>query len=418
MKNIIREKYKSVLLAIALAALTVSSVVSAAEIYELGLKGHINTGSVAIDLKPLCLDSDGKLKDAEEKAVSPGEHLSFMPVVENKRADAYVRLKVDIIMDEETETPVTNDDIYRERIRVITDDDVFKTIDSSEWIRKGDYFYDTKVLKQGGKSCAFQGIIIPDNWVSDPDKSLPSAPDGKTPAQASGFRISLHADAIQAENFKPDFESDNPWGSVIIEDAKTDDNRDYSVASPVIDSNKLIFTGSGSLEANTDDLFRNFNTYMPVGLYTDSILISNKAANDITVFFRTDNVPTGLKDKMKLSISCSGKTIYNGSLSSTEISDYKELVKLRSGKEAELKYTVKLPEDSLNEYSVLSEDIEWLFKVAEHTDKDNENNSVNKAERKNSGPETGDAAMLLAWMTAFVLSASATSFLIHRNRRS
>lgn len=395
-----KEKLKSAGLAAALLLLTLITVISASKVYEITFQNKLSTGSVDISLKPLSVAEDGSLKDAETKDVYPGERLSYMPMVENKRADAYVRVRIDVSMDQKTDEPVTSKNVYQEVIKVLTENDVFQTIDSSDWVQKGDYFYNTKVMKHGEKSYAFQGIIIPANWVSDVETSLPAVPQGTKPAQASGFTVSLHADAIQAENFSPDFESEHPWGAVETEQAKEEDGADYSIASPVVTQNEMTFRSSGGLEANTKNLFRNIQRFNAGTRYEDNLKIKNAASNGITVFFRTRNTATDLKAQMKLKIEMDGKTIYDGDLTSSKLSEYKELVKINAGKEKELKYTIELPEDSKNYFSVLSDEVEWDFKVVE-----------------DKSPGTGDVKAAIIWALIFAAAVAIMGVLIWREKK-
>lgn len=401
-----RKRLLSAGMAAALFVLTLITVISAAKVYELAFQNKLSTGSVDIDLKTLSVSEDGSLKDVVERDVYPGERLSYMPMIKNKRADAYVRVKIDVTMDQETEEPVTSKNVYQEVIKVLTEDDVFQTIDSSDWVQKGDYFYNTKVMKQGEKSYAFQGIIIPANWVVGLGDSLPAIPPGTDPARASGFTIALHADAIQAENFSPDFSSDHPWGSVETEQAKEEDGADYSIASPVVTQNEMTFKGSGGLEANTKDLFRNIQRFNAGTIYEDSLEIRNASSNGITVYFRTKNTASYLKAKMRLKIEMEGKTIYDGDLTSSSLSEYRELVKLKAGKDATLKYTVLLPDDSLNSYSVLSDEVEWDFKVV-----------VDESGRKTGTPRTGDTMAVVFWALTLLISVAIMGYLIRREKK-
>lgn len=387
-----KKAVRSAGLAMILVLLALMATVSATKVYEYGFKNNLGSGSVQINLEQLTIDESGSLKKAEPKDVMPGEDVSYMPEVENLRADAYVRVRIDLEMENETSRPVTTADIFKI---------------SDGWVQKGDYFYNTKIMKKGEKQVVFQGISVPTCWVQDVEKDLPAVDPGDEPAQATPFTVYAHADAIQSANFTPDFTSDLPWGSVEIEEAKPDDpntyEAGYGVAKPVVEQNVLRFSKSSGLEANTKDLFRNFQLYMAGNEYKDTLKIKNNASNGITVFFRTKNQNmTDLRGKMTLKIELDGKTLYEGDLFSQKLDSYKELVKLKAGKEANFTYTVKLPEDSKNYYSVLTDDVEWLFKVVE-----------------DPSPKTGDDMRLALWFGAFIAAVFAMAFLIlwSRNKR-
>lgn len=374
-----KNRIKSGLLAVALIIMSLTTCISAAKVYEYTFHNMFNTGSVAIDLEQYQVNEQGDKQLSEDRMVSPGEHISYMPSITNLRAEAYVRLRIDIVMDQETDTPVTTDDIF---------------MISNGWVQKGDYFYKTEPMKNGESEIAFQGIIVPDNWVSDLDAEVISS-GSKAPAQASDFTVTAHADAIQSANFNPDFSSDAPWGPVITEVAKDEDSNSYSVAKPVVTPNDLIFSRSSGLEANTKDLFRNFQLYMAGDKYEDNLNIKNTASNDIDVYFRTKAKDSDVNKNMRLKIEMDNRILYEGNLISDKYNEYTKLVNIKPEKSVKLNYTVTLPDESKNYYSVLADDVEWSFKVIENKD-----------------PKTGDNKMFGIWLLVFAFSAGGSVYII------
>ena len=367
------KKIASIGLAMMLILLSVFAVYAASKVYEYSFTNDFSTGSVDLTLRQFTIDENGDIQEATPKSVLPGEHISYMPEVENLRADAYVRVKIDIEMDEETSRPITTDDIFTA---------------SDGWVQKGDYFYNTEIMKKGEKKIAFQGISVPDNWVQDTE-GFSVVKDGDTPAKASGFTVHATADAVQAENFTPDFESQTPWGSIQIEEAKEEDQNEYGIGTPVVMTNEMTFSHSGGLEANTKDLFRNFGLYMAGDEYKDTLKITSKASRPVTIFFRTNNLNnTDLKGKMKLKIELDGQSVYDGDLFSSKLGSYEKLTKLAAGKTATFTYTVTLPEDSQNYYSVLKDNVQWMFKAVE-----------------DEAPKTEDNIKLALWFGAFIAAA-------------
>lgn len=68
------------------------------------------------------------------------------------------------------------------------------------WVKKSDgYYYYTDILKTGESTDLFKGIQIPANFPQE--------------AEGSAFHLDISVDAIQSQNFTPDFSSGMPWGT-------------------------------------------------------------------------------------------------------------------------------------------------------------------------------------------------------------
>ncbi len=73
----------------------------------------------------------------------------------------------------------------------------------SGWKKIGDYLYYTRKLKHGETVDVFRGIKIPYYWTQREHESC-------------GFTLYAIADAIQSQNYTPNYTSDAPWGSAVI----------------------------------------------------------------------------------------------------------------------------------------------------------------------------------------------------------
>ena len=349
---------RDILPLIAIIGMSFLLVISASHVFEYTFQGTVSTGSVDVDITPYEI-RDGELVPAVDKIIMPGDRVSYIPEVRNLREPGYVRMKAEITMDEISTEPITLDNVLE-----LNDD----------WVRKGEHFYCTRILERGEKSNVFNGLSVPKLWTED---------------TASGFTIKLVADVIQSANFKPDFNSDSPWGSIEIENAKESDQTKYHVVRQMADSNTLEFRSGKGFEANAENLFKNFKSHMSGDKFSDYLNIRNNSEKDIELFFKTDNVTSDILQQMKLTIRLDGKHVYYGNLESKSLSNWTKIMRLKSGKTVKMEYTVELPSGSVNCYSVLNDKVKWQFKCAEI------DNSIVK---------TGDETSMLIWLALFIFS--------------
>lgn len=335
--------------------------VYAAEVYEISFHNELKTGSVDIKIEQYEKTEQGeKLIDPGE--VMPNQDVSYIPRVTNLRSDGYVRVKVELKMDKEITRPLTIDDVY----------DVGR-----EWIQRGEYFYNTEVMKTNETSDLFGGFHIPAEWTQD---------------NASGFKFSVTADVIQDDNFEPDFDLHAPWGNIEIERAKEEDNIVYGIATEKKDDNFYFrYESSTGLESEYTDLFAGFDCFMAGDIYKDTLRMQNRSGNDMLIYFKTQAVNDDLLEKMRLRIKCGGENVYEGDLVSAELNDYKVLTEVKAGCDGRFDFEVMLPEDSENYYSVLEDKVIWKFRI-EESDKD-------------SGAMTGDGSDIIIIIALAALSA-------------
>lgn len=360
-----QKKTRITVLIAMLLCFTSVSFISASKVWEKTMKGKLQTGSVDIKVTQLEIDENGNLKEAVPHIVLPGQDISYIPEIETFKADSYVRLKVDLIMDNKIDNPITIDNI--------------KSIKDG-WIKKGDYFYYTKVLKKNNPKQVFQGLKVPSEWSSE---------------KSTGFKVKVTADCIQAANFKPDFSSDMPWGSVKIEESKNYDGINYGhVEGHKKSNNILTFDRDSGLQSTTSDLFQNWGEFMAGDTYKDTLKIKNKSNNPITVYFRTKNHKIDLKDSAHLIIRLGDKIIYDGNLTSLNLNEYVKLAKIKGRDSIDLSYEIYVNKDSENTLSALTNDVEWQFKVVEDTSQGSNNGSIS----------TGDQNQLLIYMGLFIIS--------------
>ena len=226
------------------------AVIYAATHGEIAVSNQFRSGSVDLKLKTYSKTEDGEQEAVLGETVTANQTISYIPRITATRADCYVRLLVDIVMEKEIADPITLDGIEL----------------AEGWVQKGDLLYYTRPLKNGETVTPFESIHVPEVWNGD---------------NASSFDIHLVADAIQAANFTPDFESDAPWGTVEIEQAKEEDKTDYRAVKQVKDAHTLSYQENGTFELSSEDLFENFSTALTGDTFKDSLKMTNHAGNRI-----------------------------------------------------------------------------------------------------------------------------------------
>lgn len=309
-------------------------MVYAARAYDISFTNKFQTGKVDVNIEQYQITAEGEIP-AIPGEVMPDQDVSYIPRVTNLRADAYVRVKVDIMMDEETPMPITLDNVYGI---------------NPEWVQRGEYFYLTRILETGESSDLFTGFHVPAEWTEE---------------TASGFRIKVSVDAVQELNFEPDFEELLPWGTIEIRQAKLEDNIDYNLIKEKGPSPVFVYTSYNGLESETEDLFTNFDHFMAGDSFEDVLEMKNVSDSDVILYFKTETESSDLIEQMQLVITCDGKTVYEGDLASKEIDEWFELTTVERGRSKDFSFKVYLPEESDNFYTVLKDEVVWKFRCVE-----------------------------------------------------
>ena len=313
--------------------------ISGSSIYaftEVSVVNNFSTGIVDIELDEYTIE-DGKEKKWENniKDVLPGDDIYKIPRISNHGNDCYVRAYVHFV-----DTPL--------------DVTCLKGM-SDNWILAEDgYFYYKEILETGKSVDLFQGIKIPVDLTESAAESL--------------FTIKVDVDAIQSNNFDPDYDSSNPWGEVQILECekegmydintfKKPDNKKFSITYEG-DSNKLI--------KNEADFFMNFTVLLPVDTYTDTLLFTNDSNRKVNLYFRTASPEgTDLLNKVTLKITKqigdNKEVIYDGDLRATKLYENMLLAVIDKGKSGSLTYEIHVPEELQNPYSIMEDYVMWVF---------------------------------------------------------
>ena len=309
------------------------SIVSAGN--ESSVVNHVSTGIVDIELSEYQIKDGKEVKWQDNPLVLPGTNVSKIPRIHNYGNDCYVRAKVsfrDIVVNLEK-------NIYGM---------------GNDWVKKNDgYYYYTKILRTEENVDLFRGILIP------PD--FPQTLEGRT------FYLDLSVDAIQSQNFTPDFSAALPWGSVKI--VQCDKQGPYNVTSFEPGENKMFlieYQGeSEELFLNEEDFFQNFSVLMPGDEYKDSVEIRNSSESDVNLYFRSEIAEENLSEEIELLITTEvngqERMLYKGPLRAESLSENRLLVNIPGGVQGKLNYTVTVPEELGNTYAAEECQVKWIF---------------------------------------------------------
>lgn len=270
--------------------------------------------------------------------VLPLTKISKIPRIRCDGNNCYIRAKITFLNDE-----------------YLSDKDLYGI--TTDWVKAADgYFYYTKVLKTGESVDLFQGLQLPVNY--------PQSEEGKR------FFINIDAEAVQSANFKPDYESETPWGDIDIQYCGKEGQYDISSFKEDADNNFAIeYLGeTDTLIRNSEDFFTNLPFFMPGDTHSDVAVIKNDSKKKIDLYFYTEDVSeeeTDLLDKIQLKITYKGsygeKDVYEGPLRAIDAQDPILLSEIQPGEDGNFCFSVYVPEELDNQYSILKDKVKWVF---------------------------------------------------------
>ncbi|MCR5145864.1 MAG: hypothetical protein K6B70_00725 [Clostridia bacterium] len=344
----------------------VSGIYSFTNVSILTIKNEIYTGAVKIGIEEYTISNGKEILYKEENAptVVPGQEISLIPRISNVGDSCYIRAKVSY--SQENNTNSTN----FKKIGEISDD----------WVIKDNYFYYKPVVKTGEKVDFFKSLIIPEDIPND--------------YQGKSIYFNISVEAIQADNFKPNFESDKPWDGVVVEKASEEV---YKIDKVQLSSNaKVEYENSAQKYIDVpDDFFGKLGHLVPGDVITHEVKINNTTSEQVECFVSlkkesdlSDKVVKLLK-QLELTITVDDKVVYQGSLYDVERIS---LGKYWDKKSSKAIFAIKVPEELGNDYSILNTSINWVFSID------------GKEKKAEPSPQTGDVKVKAA-LGIFVAAA-------------
>lgn len=372
-------KKKTSMILIFLFSILVCGVVSA--VNEVSVINHFSTGIVDVQLSEYQIQNEKEVEWQDNPVILPGKDISKIPRIKNKGNECYVRVKMDF-----------------QNIGEELEDCIYGMDDT--WIKKKDgYYYCRKMLETKEEIDFFKGIKIPDDFPQEEEGTV--------------FQMDIAVDAIQSENFTPDFESDSPWGAVEIMECK---KGEYDITSFRKVSNQTFsieyLKNAKTLIANEQDFFINFPALLPGDFYSDNLELKNNSDEEVMLYFRSENMDDSeLLKLINLSITYmeNGEEtlIYEGPMSADEISENLLLSEMAAGTDAKLIFAIRVPEDLDNEYVLLDSAVKWIFSTEPVTN--SESREVVKS------PKTGDTQKVGALL--LVMCGSAGIVILQMRKR-
>lgn len=227
---------------------------------------------------------------------------------------------------------------------------------SSKWIKRGEYYYYTSILKRKEAVDLFQSVHIPASWEKE--------------HELQKLGLTIQAEAIQAANFTPDFSAMSPWGNQLIRQCVHEEDGAMTCKKP---QTKLAVEFNGKahkLLSVPGDFFTNLGTAMPGDVLTDTITVSNTTDSTAEILFRTSTEGRTkeqlamLKD-VKLIVAMGNETIYQGTLDSTALAENRSLGTLASGQKGSMKFRLEIPAEWDNRMARKTTNVTWIFTVNE-----------------------------------------------------
>lgn len=301
---------------------------------------HLEMGIVDIELEEYQnIQGVETFYDASyAKNVLPLTKISKIPRIRCDGNDSWIRCKIEYLNTE-----------------YLGDEDLYGF--TKDWVKKSDgYFYYKKVLKTGDTTDLFQGLQLPVDF--------PQSEEG------TRFFLNINAEAVQSQNFTPDFTKREPWGDINVQLCAKEGMYDI-VAFKDAKDNRFEITYMGSSDTlirNTRDFFTNLPFFMPGDTYRDVAEIKNNSKHMIDLYFYTEEISeteTDILDRIRLKITYKSnygeKDVYDGPLRAKNAESPMILAKIQPGEEGNFCYELNIPSELDNQYTLLKDKVKWVF---------------------------------------------------------
>lgn len=266
---------------------------------------------------------NGKKQGITYTDIYAGQERSYVVDITNKLNEAYIRVSTTTLLDGKRA------------------ESMFTGI-SGDWIKKGDYYYYTRVLKHKEKVNFCSGLLVDSN------------------IQAESMDIIVKTEAVQAYGINPDFSSDNPFKGIPIESTKVDGNLRQ------IDPKENVVEFDNTLSAIIDnrDFFSGFGALMPGQTVSDSFKVINNSDKLLRIkMYLTDDslATTPNMNKVGLNIKKNGVYIFKGTLYDETLRGGLTLGIFNKGIESEFEFEIEVPTDLTNADAMQSSLVKWRF---------------------------------------------------------
>lgn len=403
-------------------ALVLSGILSVAGAFasyksQLKVRNNIKAGIVDIKVEEYSESKEtGEIEAVKDPRIEvlPSEEVSRITRITNLEAPCYIRARVN-----------WDTKGYKAgggNLFTIGDKDI-KGI-SDNWLKVGDWYYYKKALDTHDNVDFFKSIIFPSKYT---ERDM-----------TQHLIINVDVDAVQAQNFTPNFGSSDPWYGVDIIKSTKSRSGDVDTVSYRAGNMKVTFNGnSGQLISNTDDFFKAFGEMMPGDIKEGSVSVKNNT-KDIQDLSLSMTLPKtyyksqyDLLSLVNIKILNDKEIVYEGSIADSYNVGEINLGRYKKGSSSTLSFIVSMSTNVTNRLALTEAEVDWTFKAS----------SVDKGEKipnktvpqKNGGSgnttaeymdgkgsvvpvKTGDNTDAVRY-TAMMLSGAVLIFLILANDR-
>jgi predicted ribosomally synthesized peptide with SipW-like signal peptide len=338
MKN---RKWKLLLLVMAATAVFGTAGTMAVFSSEVSVRNEIHMGDVDIALREYALIDGREVEYQGDGILQPGDIVSKIPRITNEAEPCWIRVRVRYVNDQEALEGFS--------------DGSLKGF-SSKWVKRGEYYYYTEILKTGESVDLFHQLEVPSEWDASHN--------------GQQLAVDIQAEAIQAVHMTPDFEALSPWGGQEVELCVHEENN-RPVENREVLLHKIEFNGSAHrLLAISEDFFSNFGAAMPGDVLTDEAELLNTTDSEVELYFHTeglslDEQEEALLDQLRLDLYLEDQLLYSGSLRAGSLDQEQLLVRLKAGEGGRLFFTITVPEELKNDAALRKTSVKWVFRAAE-----------------------------------------------------
>lgn len=325
---------------------------------------HISVGDINISITEYAQKGTGEVLYKTPENIVPGQKISKIPRITNYALPCWIRAK--IVCDSDSETL---EGLSEQNILGISED----------WIKRGEYYYYTKILKKQASVDLFQQVVIPESWTEEhADQDL---------------KVEIQADAIQAANFTPDFSAASPWGDQEIQLCIHEEDGTLTCRKGETELSVEYRGDAHRLVAVPSDFFTNLNTAMPGDVLNDTVYLSNTTEETAELFFWTDTdgrteAELKMLNEIPFRIMLGEKELYTGTLDAADIDSPQSLGSFEPGEEGKLNFELRIPKEWDNSYALTKTDVTWIFAVEEKTESETKENSLQKTDNDADQKET------------------------------
>ncbi len=293
---------------------------------------NVTTGGVHISIDTSTLKSGKRVSFTDMSGLQPGERVDYFITVTNNALPSYVRVKI----------------IYDANFEIDDSSKILRGI-SDKWLKKNGYYYYEEPLSKG-ESVDFCNTFC-----------TPDINKGKN----SYVNINVKADCIQAKNFTPKFEEEDPWMGIAVES-------NVAIGDMYETERAFAISCDDNMKLSKNKVLTVKGNVMPGDSVEDKVVITPSKTGKTTLKAVYNASYPEEAENIKLTIKNGSKSLYEGSLFSDKLKDGISLGSLTKSKDVTLNYKLTFDTKLTNKSSW--KEIPVNFVLSMEPDKDDPKN--------------------------------------------